>query len=92
MTRYGDTAEEGKGGYIAVVERFPESREILKRLFESSQSFQTLCEEYEECLGAMRYWRESSFPEAPEFRNEFSSLLRELEEEILDHLSKGISD
>jgi hypothetical protein len=36
----------------------------------------------------LRYWRESSFPEAPEFRNEFSSLLRELEEEILERVSK----
>lgn len=84
----GTTSEEGSSGYIALFERFPENREIFKRLFESNQSFQNICEEYEECLRAMRYWRESSFPEAPELRNEFSSLLRELEVEILKCLSK----
>ncbi len=85
-----DNLAEGKNGYITVVERFPESREILKRLFESSHSFQTLCEEYDDCLRAMRFWRESTFPEAPEFLNEFSSLLREFEEEIIEYLSKSI--
>ncbi len=82
-----DTVEKGRAGFASVVERFPESRELLGQLFESSQSFQSLCDEYETCLAALRYWRESSLPEAPEFRNEFSSLLSELEQEILEHLS-----
>jgi hypothetical protein len=81
-----DDTVETKGGCILVMERFPEKREALKRLFEASQSFQLLCDEYEVCLTALRYWRESSLPEAPSFRNEFSSLLSELEEEILEHL------
>jgi hypothetical protein len=88
----GNTEDKSESGYASVVERFPEYREIFKRLFESSPSFQTLCEEYEDCLRAMRYWRESSFPEAPEFRNEFSSLLRELEEEILENVHKQRPD
>ncbi len=75
---------------MLVMERFPEKRIVLKRLFESSQSFQSLCDEYEACLTALRYWRDSSLPEAPDFRNEFSSLLGELEEEILSHLEKEI--
>lgn len=81
--------DKGMGGYGLVVERFPESREALRQLFESDQSFQSLCDEYEACLIALRYWRESSLPEAPEFRNEFSSLLGELEKEIMQHLSRG---
>ncbi len=85
-----DMVDKGKGGYVAVVERFPEKNEIVRRLFKSSQSFQSLCDEYEACLAALRHWRDSVLPEAPEFRNEFSSLLSELEEEILEHLSKEI--
>ena len=88
----GNTEDKSESGYASVVERFPENREILRRLFESNQSFQNLCDEYEVCLRAMRYWRESSFPEAYEFRNEFSSLLRELEEEILEHVGKEKPD
>ncbi len=81
-----DSVDKGKAGFVSVVERFPERREELRRLFETSQPFQALCDEYEVCLTALRYWRESDLPEAPEFRNEFSSLLSELEQEILDHL------
>jgi len=80
-----DDAGETRNGCISVVERFPEKKEALKTLFESDQSFQSLCEEYEACLAALRYWRDSSLPEAPNFRNEFSLLLSELEEEILEH-------
>ncbi|MGO9018516.1 MAG: hypothetical protein ACLQVJ_09230 [Syntrophobacteraceae bacterium] len=84
-----DDAVGTKGGCISVMQRFPERREALKRLFESNQSFQLLCDEYEACLTALRYWRDSSLPEAPDFRNEFSTLLSELEEEILEHLGPG---
>jgi hypothetical protein len=87
----GETVDRRKDGYASVMERFPENREALKRLFESNQSFQSLCEEYEECLIALRYWRESILPEAADFRNEFSTLLSELEDEILEHLNKQVS-
>ncbi len=85
----GETIEM-KGGCISVAERWPEKREALKRLFESNESFQSLCDEYEACLVALRYWRESSLPEAPDLRSEFSSLLSELEEEILEHMDKEL--
>ncbi|MGA2401309.1 MAG: hypothetical protein ABSG91_06335 [Syntrophobacteraceae bacterium] len=88
----GVAVDESKGGYAFFVERFPEKKEALRRLFESSQSFQSLCEEYEACLHALKYWRESSLPEAPDFRNEFSTLLSELEEETLEHLNREIPD
>ena len=84
----GETVDRRNNGFASVVERFPERRYVLERLFESNQSFQSLCEEYEECLIALRYWRESSLPEAADFRNEFSSLLGELEDEIREHLSR----
>ncbi len=84
--------EEPEGGFVAVGERFPEKRAALKRLFDSNQLFQSLCEEYEACIKALRYWRESSLPEAPDFRKEFSSLLSELEEEILEYLSRELPD
>lgn len=81
--------DQNEGGLVAVVERFPEEIKGLKRLFESDQSFQSLCDEYEACLIALRYWRESNLPEAAHFRSEFSSLLEELEEEIMEHLRKA---
>jgi len=84
--------DKNKSGLNVVVERFPGQTETLKRLFESNQSFQSLCDEYEACLTALRYWRESNLPEATNFRNEFSSLLSELEEEINEHLNSELLD
>jgi len=78
--------DNDKAGFAMVVERFPEKKEVLRRLFESNQSFQSLCDEYYACMTALRYWRESDLPEAPDFRNEFSTLLSELEEEIVEQL------
>ncbi|MHC1730290.1 MAG: hypothetical protein AB9866_30545 [Syntrophobacteraceae bacterium] len=84
--------DKSKSGYVSVEKRFPEARKVFERLFESSQSLRSLCDEYEACMVALEYWRESSLPEAPDFRNEFSSLLSELEEEILEHLTRGLPD
>ncbi len=86
------TIDRGNKRRAAVMERFPDKKEVIDRLFVSSQSFETLCDEYESCLTALRYWRESSLSEAPDFRNEFSSLLSELEEEILHCLSNAPSE
>jgi hypothetical protein len=88
----GVAVDKSEGGYALIVERFPEKKEAVERLFECNESFQSMCEEYEACLAALRYWRESSLPEAPDFRNEFSSLLGELEEEILENLNREIHD
>jgi hypothetical protein len=82
--------DKDQGGLAVVMDRFPERREVLKRLFESNQSFQSLCGDYEDCLTALRYWRESSLPEALGFRNEFSALLSELEEEILEYTRRDV--
>ncbi|MGO9688977.1 MAG: hypothetical protein ACLP2X_10600 [Syntrophobacteraceae bacterium] len=75
-------------GLVAVVERFPERRESIERLFERDKSFRLLCEDYVACRKAYRFWQGSSLPEAPDLRNDFSSLQRELDEEILEYLVK----
>ena len=84
----GVAVDKEKGGLETVAERFPEKKDALAKLFESNQSFQSLCDEYEACMVALRYWRESSLPDAREFLREFSSLLGDLEEEILEHLNR----
>jgi hypothetical protein len=80
--------DKNKGGLATVVKRFPEQREALHRLFMSNLLFQSLCEEYEDCLAALRYWRESNSSEALRLQKEFSSLLSDLEEEILISLRR----
>jgi DNA-binding NarL/FixJ family response regulator len=83
-----DRVNQDQSGLVSVVERFPEKRKSLERLFERDKSFRSLCEEYVDCRKAYRFWQGSSLPEAPDLRNDFSSLQRELEEEILEYLGK----
>jgi len=75
-------------GLVSVVERFPEKKESLEGLFELDEVFRSLCEACVACQKALRFWQGSSPPEAPELRNDFSSLQREVEKEILEHLGK----
>jgi hypothetical protein len=83
-----DKVNQDQPGLVTVVERFPEKRKSLERLFECDKSFRSLCEEYLACQKAYKFWQGSSLPEAPDLRNDFSSLQRELEEEILEYLGK----
>lgn len=84
--------DEDKGQFLAVVRRFPDRVEAIRRLFESEETFQLLCGEYDVCLSALTYWSASNKPEAPDFRAEFASMLIDLEEEILELLAKQVPD
>jgi hypothetical protein len=44
--------------------------------------FLTLCEDYDACVYALRYWAKSKAPEAETRVNEYRTLIEELEEEI----------
>jgi len=69
-----------------VLNRFPEERETLQRLFRESSSFQSLCEDYRDCLAALRHWEQSASGEAPALAKAYAELLGELEEEIRQFL------
>ena len=76
-----------------VIKRFPEHRSSLERLCEASTSFQSLCDDYDDCISALRYWQQSVSEEARYYRGEYTELLRELEEEIsyyLENLEQAI--
>jgi hypothetical protein len=48
--------------------------------------FPDLCEDYDACVNALRYWAKSKEPEANTRVNEYHILVRELEEEIAQAL------
>jgi hypothetical protein len=50
--------------------------------------FSTLCEDYDACVKALRYWTESKVPEAEARVNEYRTIIKELEEEITQMLHK----
>ena len=48
--------------------------------------FLTLCEDYDACVDAVRYWTKSEAPEAEIRVNEYRTLVRELQQEIAQAL------
>jgi hypothetical protein len=67
----------------SILERFPEKSHTLALLIAEDPEFRTACEDYDACINALRYWSESKEPEAEIRMNEYNTLVRELEEEII---------
>lgn len=89
MTGTNEFRKGGTAAMAGVLERFPEYRSSLERLWSIDADFQNLCEEYQDCADAFRYWKESPADEASSRRSEYEVLLRDLEEEILCYLEKS---
>jgi hypothetical protein len=79
-------AKSAGAGLSLIMERFPEERPALRRLFRESLSFQSLCYDYRECFAALQDWQQSSSEEAPAWRDEYAHLLLELEQEVRQYL------
>jgi hypothetical protein len=75
-------------GLFSVLKRFPKHKDNAKRLFKESESFQTMCEDYLKCVKALDHWNQSGMDIAPLRREEYSVLMQELEEEILEELNR----
>jgi hypothetical protein len=65
-----------------ILEQFPEKSHVIAHLIEEDPEFLTMCEDYDTCVNALRYWEQSKKPEAKTRVDEYRSLVRELEEEI----------
>jgi hypothetical protein len=79
-------AKAAAAGLSLIMERFPEDRPALRRLSQESLSFQSLCNDYWECLAALQNWQQSTSEEAPAWRDEYANLLLELEQEVRQYL------
>ena len=71
----------------SVIERFPEREEAIKQLFKNNHNFKALCSDYRRCAKALEFWSKSDLCDAPQRRQEYKSLLTELEKEIFANLN-----
>ncbi|MBT8364844.1 MAG: hypothetical protein KJP23_09070 [Deltaproteobacteria bacterium] len=67
-------------------ERFPDKKHAIDLLMAEDPEFLDLCEDYDACVDALRYWGKSNEPEAETRVNEYRALVRELQEEIAQAL------
>ena len=73
---------------FTVVKRFPDRVDTIKQLFKENETFQSVCEDYRRCAEALHHWNQSASDEAPARREEYATLLRDLEAEILQSLDE----
>jgi hypothetical protein len=76
-------------GLFLVMNRFPDKRNALRQLYRSSESFESLCLNYQKCSDAIAYWGKSESQQASDRHQEYSELLQELELEIIQSLETG---
>ncbi len=76
-------------GLFSVLKRFPQRQDTARRLFKESESFQTMCEDYLNCVKALDHWNQSMMDIAVERRAEYSAIIQELEVEILQQLNES---
>ena len=68
-------------------ERFPDQKRTLDHLMAQDPEFLALCEDYNACVDAFRYWIQSEAPETKSRTDEYRTLIRELQEEIAQAIS-----
>ena len=62
--------------------RFPDKGRSIDLLLAEAPEFPSLCEDYDACVDALRYWVNSNEPEAQNRVAEYRTLIQELEDEI----------
>ena len=71
-----------------VVGRFPNREEVIRDLFDSDPAFQSLCEDYCECLRSLAHWTGQASEQAPLYQQDYQELLSDLESEIQRYLDR----
>ncbi len=77
-----------KPAIFAVIKVFPDHEKSIKRLYKESELFQDLCESYQKCVEALKHWNASNLDEAPARREEYGTLLKEIEADILQEINE----
>jgi len=77
-----------KPGLFSIQQRFPDCKDSLRRLYRKSESFQGICQNYQECLNAFNHWSGSEDEQAPHRKHEYAELIKELEQEIIQRLEE----
>ena len=73
-----------------VIERFPNHKNALGKMYRTNETFQDICRNYQECSEALVYWAKSEDDNAPEREKEYAALLMELELEIARYLESSV--
>lgn len=86
MTPAGHQDTPQNAALASVLENFPEAVGRIRELFQQSPEFQSLCEDYWECLVNWRRWQQADSEQALDYCRIYAELLQELEQEVRQSL------
>jgi hypothetical protein len=86
MTTAGPQDAPQNAALASVLENFPEAAARIRELFLQNPYFQSLCEDYRECLANCRHWRQAASEDSSGYCKIYGDLLQELEQEIRQSL------
>jgi hypothetical protein len=69
--------------YFTVSKHFPAYLPLIQYLFRNNPVFRETCIDFHKCSMALHYWSNLSSQEAPIRTQEYSALLQELKQELL---------
>ena len=64
-------------GIFLIMHRFPHCRAVVRQRFLNSESFQSICKDYQICSEALEYWAKSEHENAPDRHQEYLTLLND---------------
>ena len=80
-----------KPSLFSVMRRFPERKHVVQRLFWENETFRTLCDDYGKCVETLSYWNQSTSEDALALREDYTVLIREIEDEIRQFIENDIT-
>ncbi len=73
----------------AAIKQFPRHKKILETIYHRDKSFQSLCQDFVDCIQAVEYWcnSPSGKEHTPELCEEYRALCADLRKEIEEWLA-----
>ncbi len=70
-----------------LMEKFPDQANLIRELFEESDSFRSVCEDYMECRQVMERLKYATTMVEQSYLQEYNILFKELEDEITHRIA-----
>jgi hypothetical protein len=74
-----------------IPEKFSKVRFIIEKLYKDDNTFRDIYDDYQTYLNASQFWEQASSDDAAARRSEYTQLVSELEEELMQILNKNES-
>jgi len=74
-----------------IPEKFSEVRHIIEKRYKGDDTFRSIYKDYQTYLDALQFWEQSCSDDAAARRSEYTQLVGELEEELMQALNKSES-